>query len=62
MMRFPAVKWLARYVITSEPKNYRTRKNRREILSVDDLKKAFGRDKCTMFEMDKYISQYFTKV
>ena len=31
--------------------------NKREILADDNLKKVFGRDKCTMFEMNKYISQ-----
>ena len=32
--------------------------NKREILADDKLKKVFGRDKCTMFEMNKYISQH----
>lgn len=32
--------------------------NKREILADEKLKKVFGRDKCTMFEMNKYISQH----
>ena len=35
--------------------------NKREILADTDLQKFFGRDKCTMFEMNKYISQHLTK-
>ncbi len=29
--------------------------DKREILADDKLKKVFGRDKCTMFEMNKYL-------
>ena len=32
--------------------------NKREILADDKLKKVFGRDKCTMFEMNKYIAAH----
>ena len=32
--------------------------NKREILADDKLKKVFGKDKVTMFEMNKYISQH----
>ena len=32
--------------------------NKREILADEKLKKVFGRDKCTMFEMNKYIAQH----
>lgn len=32
--------------------------NKREILADDNLKKVFGKDKATMFEMNKYISQH----
>lgn len=35
--------------------------NKREILADDTLQKVFGREKCTMFEMNKYISQHLTK-
>jgi len=33
-------------------------KDKREILADDKLKKVFGRDKCTMFEMNKYLAQH----
>ena len=32
--------------------------NKREILADDKLKKVFGKDKVTMFEMNKYISAH----
>ncbi|MBB4617503.1 SWIB/MDM2 domain-containing protein [Sphingomonas abaci] len=32
--------------------------NKREILADDNLKKVFGKDKVTMFEMNKYISAH----
>ncbi len=32
--------------------------NKREILADDKLKKVFGVDKCTMFEMNKYLSKH----
>ncbi|MGI4877796.1 MAG: SWIB/MDM2 domain-containing protein [Janthinobacterium lividum] len=32
--------------------------DKREILADDKLKKVFGRDKCTMFEMNKYLAQH----
>ena len=35
--------------------------NKREILADDKLKKVFGRDSCTMFEMNKYISAHLKK-
>jgi chromatin remodeling complex protein RSC6 len=35
--------------------------NKREILADDNLKKVFGKDKATMFEMNKYISAHLTK-
>ena len=31
--------------------------DKREILADEKLKKVFGRDKCTMFEMNKYLAQ-----
>ena len=42
-------------------KNLQNPENKREILADADLQKVFGRDKCTMFEMNKYISQHLTK-
>jgi chromatin remodeling complex protein RSC6 len=35
--------------------------NKREILADDKLKKVFGKDKATMFEMNKYISAHLSK-
>ena len=32
--------------------------NKREILADDKLKKVFGKDKVTMFEMNKHISKH----
>ena len=32
--------------------------NRREILADDKLKPVFGKDKVTMFEMNKYLAQH----
>ncbi|MEH3147738.1 MAG: SWIB/MDM2 domain-containing protein [Methylobacterium frigidaeris] len=32
--------------------------NKREILADDNLKKVFGKDKATMFEMNKYLAQH----
>ena len=34
--------------------------NKREILADDKLKKVFGVDKCTMFEMNKYLSKHLS--
>lgn len=32
--------------------------NRREIRSDDELRAVFGKDKVTMFEMNKYVAQH----
>ena len=32
--------------------------NRREILADDELRSVFGKDKVTMFEMNKYLAQH----
>lgn len=32
--------------------------NKREILADDKLKKVFGKDSCTMFEMNKHLSAH----
>jgi len=32
--------------------------NKREILADDKLKKVFGVDRCTMFEMNKHLSKH----
>lgn len=33
-------------------------KNKREILADEKLKAVFGKDKCTMFEMNKYLAAH----
>ena len=38
--------------------NLQNPENKREILADEKLKKVFGRDKCTMFEMNKYIAAH----
>jgi upstream activation factor subunit UAF30 len=38
--------------------NLQNPKNRREILADDKLKPIFGRDKVTMFEMNRYLAQH----
>ena len=38
--------------------NLQNPENKREILADDKLQKVFGRDKVTMFEMNKYIAQH----
>ena len=40
--------------------NLQNPENRREILADDKLRKVFGKDKVTMFEMAMYISQHLT--
>jgi upstream activation factor subunit UAF30 len=32
--------------------------NRREIVADDNLRKVFGKDRVTMFEMNKYLTQH----
>ena len=41
--------------------NLQNPENKREILADDNLKKVFGKDKATMFEMNKYISAHLEK-
>jgi upstream activation factor subunit UAF30 len=38
--------------------NLQNPENRREILADDKLKKVFGKDKVTMFEMNKHLSAH----
>ncbi len=38
--------------------NLQNPENKREILADDKLQKVFGKDKVTMFEMNKYISAH----
>jgi chromatin remodeling complex protein RSC6 len=38
--------------------NLQNPENKREILADDTLKKVFGKDKATMFEMNKHLSNH----
>jgi upstream activation factor subunit UAF30 len=38
--------------------NLQNPENRREILADDKLRKVFGKDKVTMFEMNKHLTQH----
>ena len=40
--------------------NLQNPSNKREILADDKLKKVFGVDKCTMFEMNKHLSRHLS--
>jgi chromatin remodeling complex protein RSC6 len=34
--------------------------NKREIVADDKLRKIFGKDRCSMFEMNKHLSRHLT--
>jgi chromatin remodeling complex protein RSC6 len=36
--------------------------NKREILADEKLKKVFGKDKCTMFEMNKHLAAHLKSI
>jgi len=40
--------------------NLQNPENRREILADDKLKEVFGKDKVTMFEMNKHLARHLT--
>lgn len=40
--------------------NLQNPENKREILADAKLKKVFGVDKCTMFEMNKHLSKHLS--
>ena len=40
--------------------NLQNPENGREILADDELRKVFGKDKVTMFEMNKHLAQHLT--
>ena len=42
-------------------KDLQAAEDRRTINADDNLKKVFGKDQVTMFEMNKYISQHLSK-
>jgi upstream activation factor subunit UAF30 len=41
--------------------NLQNPENRREIVADGNLRKVFGKDKVTMFEMNKYLAQHLKK-
>jgi chromatin remodeling complex protein RSC6 len=40
--------------------NLQNPQNKREILADDKLQKIFGKDRCSMFEMNKHLSRHLT--
>ena len=40
--------------------NLQNPENKREILADDKLKKIFGTDRCSMFEMNKHLSRHLS--
>jgi chromatin remodeling complex protein RSC6 len=40
--------------------NLQNPENKREILADDKLKKVFGTDRCSMFEMNKHLSRHLS--
>ena len=40
--------------------NLQNPENKREILADDKLQKVFGKDRCTMFEMNKHLSRHLS--
>lgn len=38
--------------------NLQNPENKREIMADDKLKKVFGKDKCSMFEMNKHLAAH----
>jgi chromatin remodeling complex protein RSC6 len=40
--------------------NLQNPENRREIVADDQLRRVFGKDKVTMFEMNKYLAAHLT--
>ena len=40
--------------------NLQNPENRREIIADDQLRRIFGKDKVTMFEMNKYLAAHLT--
>jgi len=56
-------RWWAREVVSKiwdyiRSHNLQNPENRREILADDKLRKVFGKDKVTMFEMNKHLAQH----
>ena len=40
--------------------NLQNPENKREIIADDKLKKIFGKDRCSMFEMNKHLSRHLS--
>ena len=40
--------------------NLQNTQNKREIVADDKLQKIFGKDRCTMFEMNKHLSKHLS--
>jgi len=40
--------------------NLQNPQNKREIIADDKLRKVFGKDRCTMFEMNKHLSKHLS--
>jgi chromatin remodeling complex protein RSC6 len=40
--------------------NLQNPQNKREIVADDKLQKIFGKDRCTMFEMNKHLSKHLS--
>ena len=40
--------------------NLQNPENRREIIADDQLRRVFGKDKVTMFEMNKHLTAHLT--
>ena len=40
--------------------NLQNPQNKREILADDKLQKIFGKDRCSMFEMNKHLSRHLS--
>ena len=40
--------------------NLQNPQNKREIIADDKLRKVFGKDRCTMFEMNKHLSRHLS--
>ena len=40
--------------------NLQNPENKREIVADDKLRKVFGKDRCSMFEMNKHLSRHLS--
>jgi chromatin remodeling complex protein RSC6 len=56
--RLPRSEVISKVWVYIKSNNLQNPENKREILADDKLKKVFGKDKVTMFEMNKYISAH----